>query len=88
MRKEQLFWGIEDGLSDWDSCLDAFKVFYMKFDYINIIEINSYRYFIVYSPGHVIVRAYVIILAFYSLDFTALSLKFFQQISKSWVGFG
>ena len=36
MRKDQLSWGIEEGLSEFDSCLDALKVFYMKLDIILI----------------------------------------------------
>ena len=34
MTKDQLLGGIEDGLSDFDSCLDALKVFYSK---LNIV---------------------------------------------------
>ena len=32
MEKDQLLGGIEDGLSDFDSCLDTLKVFYFKLD--------------------------------------------------------
>ena len=38
MRKDQLLWGIEDGLSDFDSCLDALKVFYMKIQIVGLYE--------------------------------------------------
>ena len=38
MRKDQLLWGIEDGLSDFDSCLDALKVFYMKIHKVGLYE--------------------------------------------------
>ena len=42
MTKDQLLGGIEDGLSDFDSCLDALKVFYSKLDIAGFI-IFQYR---------------------------------------------
>lgn len=37
MTKDQLLGGIEDGLSDFDSCLDALKVFYSKLKIVRFI---------------------------------------------------
>ena len=37
MTKDQLLGGIEDGLTDFDSCLDALKVIYSKLKIVRFI---------------------------------------------------
>lgn len=37
LKEDKLFSGIEDGLLDFDACLDALKVFCLKFNNVKLI---------------------------------------------------